>query len=176
MNTSRLFSLLSAALLAGLGTMSTLAGCETCEGDNCNAPLDETTAPLISTYYTNSDWLGNRAVYARKFDPSGAPRVLLSFKEWGQCKPIENRSMVPVPAGEISAQLCSSLGLTAKFVDSKVAACVSSSAKTPANLWKYSWSNMSAREVNYKVIDQGIGGKEIDTSGWVPTPSNGCPK
>ena len=155
---------------------ATLTGCEPCEGDSCDAPLDETSDPLVSTFYKGPDWWETRTVYGRNFDPKGAPRVDISYKEWGKCKPTENRAMVPVPSGELSAQLCSSLGLTAQIINNKVAACIQSSTKIPANLWKYSWTNINAREVNYRVVDMGAGGKVLDTSGWIPTPGNGCPK
>ena len=136
--------------------------------------LGEAREPLVSTYY-EGDWWG-RNVYARKFDPQGAPRVRFNGKSGGQCVATEERAMVPVPQSDITASLCASLGAEAKFVAGKVVGCVSTSTQTPVGVWKYHWFDASLREVNYEVIDQGAGGQILDSSGWVPTPGNGCPR
>lgn len=170
MTTRHTFAALALACFSVLATASCIAE----PVDEVDEETGEAQEALVSTYYTES-W-GTRTVYARNFDPNGAPRVRWNGVKWGSCTAVSEKSMSPVPVQEITASLCASVGTQATYANGTVTGCVSVNTTTPAYLWKYSWFDPTLTQCNYNVIDLGAYGQIIDQSGWIPTPGNGCPR
>lgn len=144
-----------------------------CMADISNVEAEDTAEvqqEIVKTAYRRDG--GDRYVYALN-PPAGSYVVQLTWKEWGGCHQTQ-MVMELLPASETTASVCAAVGLEYKVLSGNVNVCATTTTSQPTPVYYLRWGNISAREVNYRVLDRGPAGT-YDSSGWLPdTPGNGC--
>lgn len=146
-----------------------LAACGT-EADFDVGEPGQVESPLVSTYYRLNS-TSSRTVCAYRTGVPGTFRLKATWRSLWDSRCYSGEWSMSPPTTTTS-QTCASLGL-AYVVTAGVSSC-NTSAGTPANV-ECRTVYVSGREFNYKTDAIG-GGVVVDSSGWIPLQSNGCPR
>jgi hypothetical protein len=149
-----------------------LAGCAADAGD-VDEDIVHLTAQDVGTDYDKNFW-GDRFIYARD-EPRGTYVAQLTWKESEACKQTQH-VMAQLPASETTTTICAHLRLAHRAASGGGVICIEERTGRSMPVYVLKWTNRSARELNYRVVDRGASG-DHDSSGWLPdTPGNGCPR